>query len=186
MNQYSADEINLMPFRQKQRTRSLWYGMILLALSILLARVVLMSAEFVVDHLSQAQHAKNDLLVSQNQVLQQQVVGLSVWHKKQHNRQHLLFYLKNKIASSGDPKISAASVNFLTRIKDNLPVGVELNQVHQHGNYIRLTGTAVSNAAMTNFMHSLAVPLLGATMPFFELKQRGFRVIFTLEVQLHA
>ena len=179
MNISTTHAVNLLPYRSKQRKILYWYLLVLFVLGAFLSRLLLIPVEFFVRAATQSQRISSNHLVSENKVLLDEIVNLSSWERKKHNRKCWLKSVNTRARAAKKANKNCEIVSFLVKIRENLVQGIILEQIHQQGDHVRLIGRSMSKNAMTKFMHRLP-------MTFFELKQHASGISFVVESRLNA
>ena len=141
--------INLLPWRQELRQRrrkEFLYGIVG---AVLLAGVITLVANFVVDSMIDAQNRRNELLKAEIAELDkaiEQILALEEQKDRMISRMQVIDTLQ-----ASRPEV----VKLFDQIVSTLPEGVYLTSVKQSGKKLEFNGVAQSSTRVSAFMRNL-------------------------------
>ncbi len=141
--------INLLPHREAKRTqRKREFNFILVGV-LVAAAALWYAGKLYLDERTATQQRRNDLLVSENKKLTEQIDEI----KKLKDQTAALLARKQVVETLQVNR--SASVKLVDQLVRQLPDGVYLKSVKQTGQKINLVGLAQSNARVSTLMRNL-------------------------------
>lgn len=141
--------INLLPWREAERKERQQRFLIALVAAALGAGVTTFAIHLLYTAMIDAQHARNELLQTQIQHLDQQIGKINTLQKTERQfiaRMQVIEHLQRS-----RPQI----VHVFDQIVKTVPDGLYLTEVVEKGDHIRFTGVAQSSTRVSDFMRNI-------------------------------